>query len=62
MLVTKGVFVGENNRELSNELRSAARTPPHMSAPHALEWRQLLEAAADEIDRLRALTQQPSTQ
>ena len=43
----------DSNRGLPDELRAAARMPPDRPGPNALEWRQLLEAAADEIDRLR---------
>ena len=49
------------NRELPNELRAAARTPPDLPAPNALEWRQLLEDAADEIDRLREVSRKLAT-
>ena len=42
------------NVELSTELRAAAQQSGYEGSG-ALGWRELLESAADEIDRLRAL-------
>ena len=45
-----------NSVELSTSLRGAAQQTGYAGAD-ALGWRELLESAADEIDRLRTLVE-----
>ena len=46
----------DHNVELSTALRAAAQQSGYVGSD-ALGWRELLESAADEIDRLRTIVE-----